>query len=83
MAAAEDRTIVLTYHSHHVVGSAYSENDHVALAQDLPAIRALGGRFVPLSEIVAQLMKPDGAPKDKSSARLQVPSHSTTVPSTT
>ena len=69
---AEDRTIVLTYHSHHVVGSAYSENDHVALAQDLPAIKALGGRFVPLGEIVAQLTQPHAVPDDKSSARLQV-----------
>lgn len=69
---AEDRTIVLTYHSHHVVASAYFDNDHVALAQDLRMIRALGGRFVPLDEVVAQLTQPRRAPNDRSKARLQV-----------
>jgi peptidoglycan/xylan/chitin deacetylase (PgdA/CDA1 family) len=47
------RTIVLLYHSHHVVGSGYADNDHVALAHDLPLIRSLGGRIVPLCDVVA------------------------------
>lgn len=72
IVVADDRTIVLTYHSHHVVGSAYSENDHVALAQDLPAIRGLGGSFVPLGEVVAQLTQPRSAANNRSKARLQV-----------
>ena len=29
---------VLTYHSHHVVGSDYARNDHIALAADLELI---------------------------------------------
>jgi peptidoglycan/xylan/chitin deacetylase (PgdA/CDA1 family) len=69
---AEDRTIVLTYHSHHVVGSAYAENDHLALAQDLPMVRALGGSFVPLGDVVARLTQPRGPTNHQSTPRLRV-----------
>ena len=43
---------VLTYHSHHVVGPDYAENDHVALARDLDVLTDAGWRIVPLAEIV-------------------------------
>jgi peptidoglycan/xylan/chitin deacetylase (PgdA/CDA1 family) len=67
-----DRTIVLVYHSHHVVGTGYAENDHVALAHDLPLVRSLRGRFVPLPEVVAGLSAAPCAPAPRSGARLRV-----------
>jgi len=67
-----DRTIILTYHAHHVVGSRYAENDHVALAQDLPMIKYLGGTFVPLADIVAQLEQARSGGDGRVRNRLQV-----------
>ena len=64
--------IVLTYHAHHVVGSAYADNDHVALARDLPLIRALGGSIVPLGDVVARLTQPHGAGGSRTEAGLRV-----------
>jgi peptidoglycan/xylan/chitin deacetylase (PgdA/CDA1 family) len=43
---------VLTYHSHHVVGPGYADNDHVAFARDLDTLTDAGWRIVPLDEIV-------------------------------
>jgi peptidoglycan/xylan/chitin deacetylase (PgdA/CDA1 family) len=47
--------VVLTYHSHHVVGPDYAQNDHVALASDLLQITEAGWRIVGLDAIVGTL----------------------------
>lgn len=44
--------IVLTYHSMNVLGNAYGDNDHVALAADLRMLDAAGWRIVPLGQLV-------------------------------
>ncbi len=46
------RNIVLTYHSHHVVGADYARNDHVAMAIDLEIIGDAGFRIVSLDAMV-------------------------------
>jgi peptidoglycan/xylan/chitin deacetylase (PgdA/CDA1 family) len=51
--AAETKSFILTYHSHHVVGSEYDRNDHVALPLDLHLITEMGFRIVSLDRIVA------------------------------
>jgi peptidoglycan/xylan/chitin deacetylase (PgdA/CDA1 family) len=45
---------VLTYHSMKIHGTAYADNDLVALAADLEAIDAAGFRMVPLAHVVAE-----------------------------
>jgi peptidoglycan/xylan/chitin deacetylase (PgdA/CDA1 family) len=57
--------IVLTYHSHHVVGPDYAQNDHVALGNDLEQITEMGWRIVGLDAIVGIL----AAPLDEGDAR--------------
>lgn len=47
------KAIVLTYHSHRVLGADYEANDHVALAEDLELVSGLGIPIVPLSAVVA------------------------------
>lgn len=46
------RIPVLTYHAANVAGGAYAGNDHVALAQDLRLIDALGWRIVSLDTVL-------------------------------
>ena len=46
------KAFVLTYHSHHVLGPAYAQNDHVALPVDLHTITAAGARIVSLATLV-------------------------------
>jgi peptidoglycan/xylan/chitin deacetylase (PgdA/CDA1 family) len=46
-------TLVLTYHSHHVVGPGYELNDHIAFAQDLVTISECGYRFISVDELIA------------------------------
>ncbi len=46
------KAVVLTYHSHRVLGSAYCANDHVALPVDLATIARVGGRIVSLGVLV-------------------------------
>jgi hypothetical protein len=46
------RVPVLTYHSNNVGGNDYTNNDHVALAEDLRRLHAAGLRVVPLSRVV-------------------------------
>jgi peptidoglycan/xylan/chitin deacetylase (PgdA/CDA1 family) len=48
--------LVLTYHSHHIAGSDYASNDHVALATDLPVIDRAGYRIVTLAELVDRFL---------------------------
>jgi hypothetical protein len=43
---------ILAYHSHHVVGPGYRENDHVAFARDLDGLTDAGWRIVPLADLV-------------------------------
>ena len=43
---------ILAYHSHHVVGSGYDANDHVAFAHDLDVLTGEGWRIVPLGDLV-------------------------------
>ena len=50
------RNVVLTYHSHHVVGADYARNDHVAMAIDLEIIGAAGFRIVSLDAMVDRLV---------------------------
>jgi len=47
--------LVLAYHSHNVSGPGYAANDHVAFAQDLEALHAMGMRIAPLREVVEAL----------------------------
>jgi len=47
------RALILTYHSHHVVGPDYGDNDHLAFAQDLDVATECGFRIVPLATLVA------------------------------
>lgn len=42
---------VLTYHSMKVSGTGHADNDHVAFAEDLERIHALGLRIVPAREV--------------------------------
>jgi len=46
------RSLILTYHSHHMAGSDYASNDHVALQTDLPLLGEAGYHIVPLAELV-------------------------------
>jgi peptidoglycan/xylan/chitin deacetylase (PgdA/CDA1 family) len=50
------KAFVLTYHSHHCLGTQYHLNDHVALAADLATITQAGCRIVPLGSIVDRLL---------------------------
>jgi peptidoglycan/xylan/chitin deacetylase (PgdA/CDA1 family) len=53
---ANQRSIpVLTYHARNIAGYDYSNNDHVALAQDLATIRALGMQVIRATQLVAAL----------------------------
>jgi peptidoglycan/xylan/chitin deacetylase (PgdA/CDA1 family) len=58
---------VLTYHSHHVVGSDYARNDHIALAVDLELIADLGCELVSLDTLVDAFFgtAKDPAPDDR------------------
>ncbi len=47
---------ILTYHAANVDGSDYACNDHVAFAQDLRLLDALGHRIVPLQHVVDALL---------------------------
>ena len=44
--------LILTYHSHHIAGSDYISNDHVALAADLRVIDRAGFRIISLTDLV-------------------------------
>jgi len=46
------RSLILTYHSHHIAGPDYASNDHVALRTDLPLIGQAGYHVVSLAELV-------------------------------
>lgn len=47
---------ILTYHSHHVVGDTYAQNDHVAFPIDLDIITESGYRIVPLATLVERFL---------------------------
>jgi peptidoglycan/xylan/chitin deacetylase (PgdA/CDA1 family) len=63
------KAIVLTYHSHHVVGDDYARNDHIALAQDLELVTAAGCELVSLRGLVDGLTRDGNA---TGSERVQV-----------
>jgi peptidoglycan/xylan/chitin deacetylase (PgdA/CDA1 family) len=46
------KAVVLTYHSHRVLGPDYARNDHVALPVDLQTIAQAGARIVSLDLLV-------------------------------
>lgn len=46
------RGVVLTYHSNNVLGNEYANNDHLALAEDLALMNALGVPVVTLGDLV-------------------------------
>ncbi|HLX29619.1 MAG TPA: polysaccharide deacetylase family protein [Casimicrobiaceae bacterium] len=58
------RIPVLTYHSMRIDGNDYGTNDHVAFAEDLRTVTALGFRIVPASRIVQWLYEEDLSPGD-------------------
>jgi peptidoglycan/xylan/chitin deacetylase (PgdA/CDA1 family) len=58
------RIHVLTYHSMRIDGNDYATNDHVAFAEDLRTVTALGFRIVPASRIVRWLHEEEPAPGD-------------------
>ena len=61
--------IVLTYHSHHVVGDDYARNDHIAFPIDLGVITELGFEIVPLDMFVdAWELAAAGKPEAKEKA---------------
>ena len=49
------KAVVLTYHSHRVLGPDYARNDHVAFAADLKVIARAGGRIGSLATLVAAI----------------------------
>lgn len=49
------KIVILTYHSHHVLGPHYQNNDHVAFPIDLDLITDAGYRIVSLEKIVSAL----------------------------
>lgn len=57
------RVPILAYHATNVDGGAYATNDHVALADDLRLIDALGYRVVPLSQVVDALLSHTALPE--------------------
>jgi peptidoglycan/xylan/chitin deacetylase (PgdA/CDA1 family) len=48
--------VVLTYHSHHVVGTGYAQNDHTAFKVDLDLINELGCEIVSLESLVDRVL---------------------------
>ena len=46
------KAVVLTYHSHHVVGTTYASNDHIAFPRDLSLITQCGYQIVSLRTLV-------------------------------
>ena len=46
------RALILTYHSHHMAGSTYASNDHVALERDLRTIDEAGYELTSLDALV-------------------------------
>jgi peptidoglycan/xylan/chitin deacetylase (PgdA/CDA1 family) len=50
------RVPILAYHATNVDGGTYATNDHVALAEDLRLIDALGFRVIPLTQLVDALL---------------------------
>jgi peptidoglycan/xylan/chitin deacetylase (PgdA/CDA1 family) len=61
------KALILTYHSHHVVGDEYGRNDHLAFVQDLELLTAAGFRIVPLATLVGALRETQGDPRSKAS----------------
>ena len=57
--------LVLTYHSHHVVGDEYGRNDHRAFVQDLELLTAAGFRIVPLATLVDALQQTRGGSQSR------------------
>jgi peptidoglycan/xylan/chitin deacetylase (PgdA/CDA1 family) len=55
------KAFVLTYHSHHCLGTQYHLNDHLALPVDLASITQAGYRIVSLSSIVDLLLANRGS----------------------
>jgi len=49
------KIVILTYHSHHVLGSQYANNDHIAFAEDLDLITSAGYRIKSPDHIVTTL----------------------------
>jgi peptidoglycan/xylan/chitin deacetylase (PgdA/CDA1 family) len=49
------RGLILTYHSHHVVGPSYGLNDHIALRADLELLTSLGCEIVSLGSLLDAL----------------------------
>lgn len=56
------RVPILAYHATNVDGGDYGTNDHVALAEDLRLIDALGFRVVPLTQVVDALLSHTALP---------------------
>ena len=54
---------ILAYHATNVDGATYATNDHVALADDLRLIDALGFRVVPLTQVVDALLSHTALPE--------------------
>ncbi len=50
--------LILTYHSHHVVGDDYGHNDHIAFIEDLELLTATGFEIVPLGTLVDTIRDP-------------------------
>jgi hypothetical protein len=48
---------ILTYHSNHIDGNDYADNDHVAFASDIAQIDANGIRILPLAEVIDHWLK--------------------------
>jgi peptidoglycan/xylan/chitin deacetylase (PgdA/CDA1 family) len=64
------KAIVLTYHSHHVVGDDYARNDHIAFAEDLELITAAGCDVVSLERLFDAFARAQG--QEGSGERTQV-----------
>jgi len=56
------RIPILTYHSMRIHGNDYADNDHVAFAEDLRTLTALGFRVVPAGDVVRWICRDEAPP---------------------
>lgn len=51
------KALILTYHSHHILGDDYSVNDHIALPSDLNALTRAGYKILALGALIEEVQQ--------------------------
>ena len=64
-ASGPEKALILTYHSHHVVGDDYGHNDHIAFVSDLDLLTAVGFLIVPLGTLVDTIRNPSDTARSR------------------